>query len=208
MSAFVRASRNPGEGAGRSPTVGSMRDPASLFVLALIGALGCSAGESDGDIARDAGPDSGAVGAEAPWYQRARALDLTSDGRADTVRLVARGARPDSLSITLSLIVDGQEKHREAWGSSYELALADSAARVSPGVDTFLRAQLDSVLASVVVERLDAPGVRLMAEDRPVLERLEPKPTHRVSLAYGYETTVRLVWDASSERFVRLWSCC
>jgi hypothetical protein len=75
-------------------------------------------------------------------------------------------------------------------------------------VNAVVRAKLDSVLASVVVERLDAPAVRLMAEDSAVLAGLEPRPTHRVSFSYGYETTVRLVWDAPRERFVRLWSCC
>jgi hypothetical protein len=81
-------------------------------------------------------------------------------------------------------------------------------ARRRPGIDVFLRAQLDSVLASVVVQRLDAPGVRLMAEDSVVLDRLVPRPTHRVSYSYGYETTVRLAWHAPGARFVHLWSCC
>lgn len=135
-------------------------------------------------------------------------LDLTGDGQADSVHLEAIGTRPDSLEIALAFVVAGEEKHREAWGSSYELALEDSAARRSPRVDTVLLAKLDSVLASVVVERLDAPGVRLMAEDRTILAGLEPRPTHRVSFSYGYESTTRLVWDAPRERFVRLWSCC
>ena len=157
-------------------------------VLASLAALGCPASEP--------------ADAPAPWYRSARTLDLTGDGQADSVRLEAVGTRPDSLRVTLSLLVGGVEKHREAWGSSYELALLDSATR---GI---VRAKLDSVLASVVVERLDAAGVRLMAEDSAALAGLEPRPTHRVSFSYGYETTVRLVWDAPRERFVRLWSCC
>lgn len=150
------------------------------------------------------------AGAEepAPWYRNARALDLTGDGRADSVRLEARGTRPDSFAITLLFVVDGVEAHRERWGSSYELALADSAARTGSGAERFLRARLDSVLASVVVQRLDAPGVRLMAEDSATLAPLTPRPTQRVSFSYGYETTTRLVWDAPRRRFVRLWSCC
>jgi hypothetical protein len=118
------------------------------------------------------------------------------------------GARPESLRVTLALLVDGEEKHREEWGSSYEVALLDSTTRAASNVNAVVRAKLDSVLASVVVERLDAPAVRLMAEDSAVLAGLEPRPTHRVSFSYGYETTVRLVWDAPRERFVRLWSCC
>jgi hypothetical protein len=157
-------------------------------VLASLAALGCPASEP--------------ADAPAPWYLSARTLDLTGDGQADSVRLEAVGTRPDSLRVTLSLLVGGVERHREAWGSSYELALLDSATR---GI---VRAKLDSVLASVVVERLDAAGVRLMAEDSAALGGLEPRPTHRVSFSHGYETTVRLVWDAPRERFVRLWSCC
>jgi hypothetical protein len=185
-----------------------MRNLGSLRVLAVIAALGCPTSETTDELARETTPESAAAVAPTPWYRRTRAFDLTGDGQADSVRLEAWGARPDSLGITLSFFVDGEEKHRERWGSSYELALLDSAARVRPRVDVVLRAQLDSVLASVVVQRLDAPGVHLMAEDRVVLARLDPRPTHRVSFSYGYETTVRLAWDAPRERFVRLWSCC
>lgn len=143
-----------------------------------------------------------------PWYRRVRTLDLTGDGVADTVRLEATGPRLDSLPITLVLIVNGHEKHREAWSSSDELTLLDSASRLPSRVATILRARLDSVLASVTLARLDAPGVRLMAEDSAVLSSLQPRPTQRISFSYGYETTVRVVWDAPRERFVRLWTCC
>ena len=179
--------------------------------IAAIALLGCSVADESRDAESTPPPpaaESAAASATAPWYSRARMLDLTADGRADSVHLEAVGARPDSLQIVLAFFVAGDEKHREEWGSSYELALEDSAARRSPRVDTVVRAKLDSVLASVVVERLDAPGVRLMAEDRTILAGLEPRPTHRVSFSYGYESTTRLVWDAPRERFVRLWSCC
>ena len=185
-----------------------MRKLRSLRVLVVIVALGCPPGETADQPARDTTRESVAAVPPLPWYRRARALDLTGDGRADSVRLDAFGTRPDSLDIRLSFVVSGEEKHREEWGSSYELALVDSAARVDPRVDETLRARLDSVLASVVVQRLDAPGVQLMPEDTVVLARLDPRPTHRVSFSYGYETTARLVWDAPRTRFVRLWSCC
>ena len=173
----------------------------------LIGLHGCSTGESTDDLARETTSES-AVDARAAWYRGERTLDLTIDGRADSVRLEAWGEGPDSLLITLAFVIDGEEKHRETWGSAYELAIQDSAARDRFSIDSVLRARLDSVLESVVVQRVDAPGVQLMAEDRAILARLDPQPTHRVSYAYGYETTVRLVWDAPGERFVRLWNCC
>ena len=185
-----------------------MRNLRSLAALAVIGAPGCQTSETTEEMGLETTAESVAVVAAAPWYRRARALDLTGDGQVDSGRLEAFGAAPDSLVITLSFVVAGEEKHREQWGSSYELALLDSAARGRPHADMVLRAQLDSVLASVVVQRLDAPGVQLMAEDSVVLAQLAPQPAHRVSFSYGYETTARLVWDAPRERFVRLWSCC
>jgi hypothetical protein len=182
--------------------------PLSFLAMSAIGVLGCPSGEPGNAPPAEVPPESAAAAAPEPWYRRGRTLDLTGDGQADSVRLEAVGARPDSLRITLSLLVNGLVKHREAWGSSYELALLDSTTRVSRRVDAVVRAKLDTVLASVVVQRLDAAGVRLMAEDSAALAGLEPRPTHRVSFSYGYETTVRLVWDAPRERFVRLWSCC
>ena len=180
--------------------------PGRLRLLVAIAALNCAPGADD-QPARDT-TDHRVAEVTPPWYRKTRTLDLTNDGRADSVLLQAVGTRPDSLAITLSFIVDGANKHREAWGSSYELVVVDSAARAGSGVDTLLRARLDSVLASVIVQRLDAPGVQLMREDSTILARLDPRPTHRVSFAYGFETTARLVWDAPNERFVRLWSCC
>lgn len=185
---------------------------AAIAAIVASAVLGCLSGEPDRGSERDAmanaAADSVARAAPPPWYRRARALDLTGDGRTDSARLDVVGARPDSLHITLALIVGGTVKHREDWGSSYELALIDSSLRGRPQVDALLRARLDSVLLGVLVERLDAPGVRLMAEDSAILAGLEPRPTHRISFSYGYETTVRLAWDAPRQRFVRLWSCC
>ena len=93
-------------------------------------------------------------------------------------------------------------------GRRLRAGLRDSWRLLSPEVEALLRVQLDSVLSGVLVQRLDAPGVRLMAEDSAILAGLAPRPTHRISFSYGYETTVRLVWDAPRQRFVRLWSCC
>lgn len=189
-----------------------MRIRALTAAIAATGVFGCRAAEPDHRSADDASAmpasDPVARAAPPPWHRRARALDLTGDGRADSAILDAVGTRPDSLRIALALIVDGAVKHREEWGSSYELALADSSFRDSPPADVLLRARLDSVLSSVRVQRFDDPGVRLMAEDSTILAGLEPRPTYRTSFSYGYETTVRLAWDAPRRRFVRLWSCC
>lgn len=189
-----------------------VRRYAITATITLSATLGCPAGKPDAERNREVRPtnavESVASAAQLSWYRRARALDLTGDGELDSIRLDAVGMRPDSLRITLVILVGGAVKHREEWGSSYELALMDTSRLSRPQVAVLLRGQLDSVLSSVRVERLDAPGVRLIAEDSAILNGLEPPPTHRISFAYGYETTVRLVWDAPRQRFVRLWSCC
>lgn len=140
--------------------------------------------------------------AAAPWYQSVRTLDLTGDGRADSVRLEARGAQLDSMEVTIVFVVDGAVQHRARWGSSYELALPDT----SIGADsaTVLRTRLDNVLSSVAVR----PMGEAMAEDSAALATLSAPPTQVISYQYGYETVVRMVWDAAQQRFVGLWSCC
>lgn len=183
---------------------------AARLAIAMVAvlAIGCSSPAPEPDSgAADGSPAAPATATDA-WYRRARALDLTGDGRADSVRLEARGARADSLAIALTLVVEGVPEHREEWGSSYELALVDSAVRAGPQAGALLRARLDSVLASVVVRRLDAPGARLVLEDSAALAGLASRPTHLIAFSYGYESTTRLVWDAPRERLVRLWSCC
>lgn len=174
-------------------------------------ALGCSSSPeaSSDSVAADSVAATGApTTTTAPWYARATTLDLTGDGRPDSVHLEARGERVDSLDVVLTIHVDGVERHREAWGSSYELEFVDSAVRAGPEAEGILRGKLDSVLASVEVLSLDAPAVRLMAEDSVVLDSLDTRPTQLIRFSYGYETTTRLVWDAPRARFVRMWSCC
>jgi hypothetical protein len=124
------------------------------------------------------------------------------------VHIEAHGTLPDSARVILAIFVDGVEKHREEWGSSYELALVDSAARALPRAESVLRAKLDTVLESVSLRRIGAADMRLMAEDSAPLSRLSRRPDHGVSFSYGYETMVRLAWDAAREQYVRLWSCC
>ena len=189
-----------------------MRLPIGLIVAASI--CGCSGPESAAE--RPAVPSGSAAPAAvgeqlspaAPWYSRTVALDLTEDGNVDSVRLEARGQRPDSLKISLVLLVNGKPSHESTWGSDYELALVDSATRHRDGLEAILRVKLDSVLASVRVRPIGAPGGELMLEDSTMLKGLEPRPTQVISFSYGYESTERMVWDAPRQRFVQLWSCC
>lgn len=153
------------------------------------------------------GADADTV-ARAPWYERSRAIDLTGDGRADTVRLTAEGARPDSMPVRMVFIVDGAEKFREEWGSSYELSWRDPGTRAGARLEPLLRARLDTVLASVRVEPLTGRTPGVMAEDSAILKDISPWPRERIIFSYGFESQPNLFWDAPRERFVRLWSCC
>lgn len=186
--------------------------PARCIPLALLAlAIGCSAGDADPGAPAVGEPSSAstvAIGTEDAWYHRGRVLDLTGDGDPDSVDLRVVGDRTDSLSVVLTLHVDGAEAHRVEWGSSYELAMADSASLAGGGADSILRGRLDDVLASVAPGPLGGPGLRLMLEDSSVLQEIDPRPSHGLTFAYGYETTSRLAWDAPRGRFVRLWSCC
>lgn len=159
-------------------------------------------GRSDAPNAASRAETTGAAVESTPWYRGVRTLDLTGDGRADSVRLEATGSRLDSMQVTIVFVVDGAVQHRARWGSDYELALPDT----SQGADsaTVLRGRLDQVLASVAVR----PMGDAMAEDSAALAGLSARPTQVISYQYGYETTVRMVWDAARQRFVGLWSCC
>src|SRR5438552_17693402 len=64
--------------------------------------------------ARSAQPDS-------VWYREARALDLTGDGRPDSIILTANGRRSDSLVVVLVFLVDGRETDRLTGPGGYEL---------------------------------------------------------------------------------------
>ena len=191
-----------------TPTVAS-RPTSRVAALIAIGAcLACTGPETTREQRSVAAGVDTSETAPPPWYRRGRSLDLTGDANADSAHLEAVGERSDSLRVTLTLLVDGEEKHREEWGSSYELEFVDAALRRGARADTVLRGKLDSVLASVAVRPLDAPGARPMREDSAVLAELQARPAQLISFSYGFESTVRLVWDAPNRRFVRLWSCC
>jgi hypothetical protein len=186
-----------------------------VLLLPLVAGAGCSrddrrpsagAPADSAEPGRSVGsPDSATPAA---WYDRTRTIDLSGDGRPDRVRLEAVGSLPESLRVILTIHVDGEEKLREAWTSADELAHLDLPAR-SPGeVESTVRTRLDRVLESVTPHRLGAPGLRLMAEDSTALAGLAPRPTDGVVFSYGFETTVRLAWDAPGRRYVRLFTCC
>jgi hypothetical protein len=95
---------------------------------------------------------------------------------------------------------------REEWASEYELVdpppLADSAARA-----VYVRSRLERALASVEIEPFDRGAYATMADpvDSAVLRQ---PPLRQISYAYGFETTVALVWDPFNRELRLLHACC
>jgi hypothetical protein len=143
---------------------------------------------------------------EAPWFLGKRALDLTSDGQLDTVILRADGPASNKLSIVLTLVVAGQERWRESYPSDYELtdppSFPTDAAR-----DKYVRAALLRTLAKVAVGPFDSLSYRQVVESPDSLILRRP-PLEEVTVSYGYETTVVLVWHPDSMTFRVLYECC
>lgn len=178
-----------------------------LALLAAIAAAACGRASERAPAADTVAADTVAADT-APFYARTRALDLNADGRADSAVLVARGPRPDSLVVVLTLFVDGREAYREEWRSDYELVDVADSVRVRPRLDAYVRERFDETLAGIELAPLDTVEARLMGDDPRILASLSPRPAMQLVFSYGYETSVVLAWDASRRRLVRLWSCC
>jgi hypothetical protein len=142
------------------------------------------------------------------WFHQARAIDLTDDGSPDSVVVEARGERSDSLRIHVSFVVDGQVLFTQEWASSYELANVDSLRARPPGSDEYMRSRLTRVLDAVRVGPLDTSFVRDFGGDTAVLRLARESPVPSVFVAYGYETTMSVVWDRDARRFRIAHSCC
>lgn len=85
----------------------------------------------------------------AGWYDRSRVLDVTGDGVPDTIRLVARGPRSDSLVMTLIVRTHGDSIVLAGWESDYDFIDPPDEMRMpGPARDSVLRDRYDRVLAS------------------------------------------------------------
>lgn len=142
------------------------------------------------------------------WFREARAIDLTEDGKPDSAVVEARGERSDSLRIRILFVVDGQVLFTQEWASAYELTVVDSLQRRPHGSDEYMRSQLAGVLEAVRVRPLDTSFVRDFGGDTAVLRLARRSPIGAVRVAYGYETTMSVVWDRDARRFRIAHSCC
>ncbi len=165
-----------------------------MLVVTLVFLLGLQAGEC---------PDSlGPL-----WFCVDREIDLTGDGRFDTVRVWADGPSSDSLKIALSLIVDGRERWREDWASDYMLIDPSEVPEGEESRREYIRRDLLRTVASVSVQPFDPTSYMYMANQVDSTLVQDP-PAREILFSYGYETTVVLMWDEDTEAFRLLWTCC
>lgn len=197
-----------------------MRFP-SLGVLALLLTAACDRTGHNPAVAEQAVaaplappvalPPISPAPADVPWYAQTLVRDLTGDGIADTTVLIARGPRPDSSGVVLTIHVDGRPAFEERWDTPYELIDPPDSVRTAADRERFLRARFARVLSELSLSPLDTGSLSVMEEDaaeRAALDSITPRPTHQVMLAYGYETVIALFWDPVRRRFVSHFICC
>ncbi len=138
------------------------------------------------------------------WYRGTRTLDLTDDGRPDSIVMTAYGRRGDSLLIVLVFLVNGREAYRFTWPSAYELVDPDLPDTMQATVDAYIRDRLRYVLARITIEPLDTASLRETHLSSFAVRSLRPLPAHEVVFSYGYESTLFLAWDSRTKRFVEL----
>ena len=143
----------------------------------------------------------------APWYRRARVLELTGTNPRDSVVLTATGKRADSLAIVMTFYVAGAVAYRQRWTSDDELIDVDSLRTMPAKLIAFVRARLDGDLASVKRERINAEQAKHMG-DQAVLRAIVPRPTHQVVLSFGYENSQFYVWNPARRQLVVFMECC
>ncbi len=99
------------------------------------------------------------------------------------------------------LPVDGPEAYRLTWTSGHELVDPQLPDTTQTSVDAYVRRGLRQILLGVRTEPLDTASL-LELGDSSALRGLQPLPTQDVVFAHGYESTLRLGWDARAKRFV------
>jgi hypothetical protein len=146
-----------------------------------------------------------------PWFSRTLVRDLTGDGVADSAVLTARGARPDSSTVLLTLYVDGRVAHEERWETGYELIDPPESVHTAANQEGYLRARFANVFLRLQLAPLDVSAMAVSQDTtqiRAQLDSIAPLPTQQLNLVYGYETSMSLIWDATSHRFVPIFICC
>lgn len=147
------------------------------------------------------------VGAQQPFYRKARPLDITGKNPRDSIVLVATGTRADQLKMAMTFYVSGAPVHVQHWGSADELDGQDDLKSNAPKLSAHMRNRLDAALTQTKREPINAEQVKHMG-DAAVLKRIAPKPTHQIALSFGFENTLYFVWDPSKQKLVMFMECC
>lgn len=177
--------------------------------MRVVGTLVLAASLACGNRDTAARDDPGLPGqTEALWFRQARALDLTGDGTEDSAVVEARGHRSDSLRLRVAFLVGGKDLFAQDWSSSYQLANLDSLSQRPPRSDEHMRAALTQVLQAIRLTPLDTSFIRDFPGDTAALRLARRGPVQSIIVAYGYETTIVVVWDPDARRFLVAHACC
>jgi hypothetical protein len=146
--------------------------PALLPLLACLAACSRDAGEeSTARAAADSATSATlARTAAAPGppvaLTQERDVDLTGDRAPELVRIAARGTRPESLAVTLTVRDSaGATLHRETWSSGAWLARIDPSVLTPAIADSLVRRRIDDVLGDGAVVRPATVDPRAVARD-------------------------------------------
>ena len=155
---------------------------------------------------------------EAPvWYHRIRLLDVTGDGRKDTLDLQARGHSSDSSTFTFRVIVDGNVAFTDSWSSDYELVDPPPEAATEAGRDSLIRVSLDATLGRINVLPIDTtewagpwtavgddcmeqPRDCLASEFRQRKAQIDWATIHADSVAVVYQRVSKSAFDTAAVR--------
>jgi hypothetical protein len=165
------------------------------------------------------------------WFERARRLDLTADGRQDALVIRAKGRRGDSLVIRLMAVVERDTFQLAGWYSDYELVdppFPRTALQVV--IDAHVRNKLISTLTEALVlperlsveyfegrgsscgEALDRCLANALAADSTQYPRfreaLRRDTLWVLTYDYGYESGEMAIWFPPIRRFLSIYGCC
>lgn len=101
-----------------------------------------------------------------------RDADLTGDRRAELLRVTARGTRPESLAVTLTVRDSGGATlYRQQWMSGTWLARLDPSVLTPAIADSLVRRRVDDVLGASAIAKPGAATVDPRAVAWDVAER-------------------------------------
>ena len=154
--------------------------PALLLACGPLACGGESRDERDANLARATADSSSqatlartaATTAPPVALTQERDADVTGDRKPELLRVTARGARADSLAVTLSVRDSaGATLYRRTWSSNVWLARSDPSV-VTPAIaDSIVRRRVDEVLGDAAIARAGSAVVDPRAVAWDVAER-------------------------------------